>query len=275
MRMRKAARVILIGAPGVGKGTQSERLLGRFPQLAHLSSGDLLRHNVKTRTPLGIKVESTIKAGGLVPDDLILRLIRNELSTRGWLRNDPPQIMTLASAGLSSSGSGSHPNAEAEAGVPSFLSETSSSSSSSSLSNDPSASFLLDGFPRTAGQAAQLDTIVPINLVVSLKTPFSVMLARINGRWVHEPSGRVYNESFNAPKVPGRDDVTGEPLVRRADDSEEVYRARFNKFEETSAPLLDHYARQGVLWEVEGMSSDEITPKLVAEFERRFCGAEA
>lgn len=53
MRLRKAARVILVGAPGVGKGTQSERLLGRFPQLAHLSSGDLLRHNVKTRTPLG------------------------------------------------------------------------------------------------------------------------------------------------------------------------------------------------------------------------------
>lgn len=54
MRIRKAARVILIGAPGVGKGTQSERLLGRFPQLAHLSSGDLLRHNVKTKTPLGL-----------------------------------------------------------------------------------------------------------------------------------------------------------------------------------------------------------------------------
>ncbi|CAK7208538.1 Adenylate kinase 2 [Sporothrix curviconia] len=285
MRMRRAARVILIGAPGVGKGTQSERLLGRFPQLAHLSSGDLLRHNVKTRTPLGIKVESIIKAGGLVSDDLILRLIRNELSTRGWLRNGPPQIMTLASAGLSS-GAGPDATAETDAGVAAFLSETPSSSSASasasasatpsaspSLSDDPSASFLLDGFPRTAGQAVQLDIIVPINLVVNLKTPFSVILARISGRWVHESSGRVYNETFNAPKVPGRDDVTGEPLVRRADDSEAVYRARFNKFEETSAPLLSHYARQGVLWEVEGMSSDEITPKLIAEFERRFCGS--
>ncbi|CAK7220789.1 Adenylate kinase 2 [Sporothrix bragantina] len=276
MRMQKAARVILIGAPGVGKGTQSERLLDRFPQLAHLSSGDLLRHNVKTRTPLGIKVESTIKAGGLVSDDLILRLIRNELSTRGWLRNGPPQIMTLASAGLSS-GAGPDATAEADASVATFLSESSSTSSSTSpnLSDDPSASFLLDGFPRTAGQAAQLDTIVPINLVVNLKTPFSVILARISGRWVHEPSGRVYNETFNAPKVPGRDDVTGEPLVRRADDSEAVYRARFDKFEETSAPLLNHYAQQGVLWEVEGMSSDEITPKLVAEFERRFCASES
>ncbi|KIH88588.1 adenylate kinase [Sporothrix brasiliensis 5110] len=283
MRIQKAARVILVGAPGVGKGTQSERLLGRFPQLAHLSSGDLLRHNVKTRTPLGIKVESTMKAGGLVSDDLILRLIRNELSSRGWLtHNGRPPVITLASAGLSS-GADPETVADSEAGVAAFLSQqstpdpttstvaSSSSASTTGLSDDPSASFLLDGFPRTASQAAQLDTFVPINLVVSLKTPFSVMLARISGRWVHEPSGRVYNETFNAPKVPGRDDVTGEPLVRRADDSEAVYRARFNKFEETSAPLLDHYARQGVLWEVEGMTSDEITPKLVAEFERRFC----
>ncbi len=53
MRLRRAARVILVGAPGVGKGTQSERLLQRFPQLASISSGDLLRHNVKQRTPLG------------------------------------------------------------------------------------------------------------------------------------------------------------------------------------------------------------------------------
>ncbi|EPE10082.1 adenylate kinase [Ophiostoma piceae UAMH 11346] len=278
MRLRKAARVILVGAPGVGKGTQSERLLGRFPQLAHLSSGDLLRHNVKTRTPLGIKVESTMKSGGLVSDDLILRLIRNELSTRGWLKRDGPSpIMTLSSRSISSSSLGKieADRVEAEAEMATFMStDASASAAHSSLSDDPSASFLLDGFPRTAVQAAQLDDIVPINLVVSLKTPFSVMLDRISGRWVHEPSGRVYNESFNAPKVAGRDDLTGEPLVRRADDSEAVYRARFNKFEETSAPLLEHYARQGVLWEVEGLSSDEITPKLLAEFEKRFCTAQ-
>ena len=216
-----------------------------------------------------------MKAGGLVSDDLILRLIRNELSTRGWLKRDgPPSIMTLScrSVGSSNLGKTEADRVEAEAEMATFMSaDASTSSAHSSLSNDPSASFLLDGFPRTAVQAAQLDDIVPINLVVSLKTPFSVMLERISGRWVHEPSGRVYNESFNAPKVAGRDDLTGEPLVRRADDSEAVYRARFNKFEETSAPLLEHYARQGVLWEVEGLSSDEITPKLFAEFEKRFC----
>ena len=137
-------------------------------------------------------------------------------------------------------------------------------------SEDPSASFLLDGFPRTAGQAHLLDGIIPINLAVSIKTPFEVIMERISGRWVHEPSGRVYNETFNAPKVSGLDDITGEPLIRRPDDDEEVYRSRFKKFEETSEPLLEHYARKGVLWEVSGMSSDEISPKLYREFERRF-----
>lgn len=138
-------------------------------------------------------------------------------------------------------------------------------------SDDPSASFLLDGFPRTAAQADQLDGLVPINLAVSLKTPFEVIIERISGRWVHEPSGRVYNTTFNPPQVAGKDDITGEPLVKRADDDEETYRARFQKFQETSEPLLEHYARKGVLCEIEGMSSDEISPKLFDLFEQRFC----
>lgn len=138
-------------------------------------------------------------------------------------------------------------------------------------SDDPSASFLLDGFPRTALQANKLDDLVPINLAVSISTPFEVLLDRITGRWVHEPSGRVYNTTFNAPKVPGQDDITGEPLVKRVDDDEETYRTRFKKFQETSEPLLEHYARKGVLWEIQGTSSDEISPKLFREFEKRFC----
>ncbi|KAK0631880.1 P-loop containing nucleoside triphosphate hydrolase protein [Immersiella caudata] len=271
MRLKKAARVILVGAPGVGKGTQSERLLQRFPQLSSISSGDLLRYNVKQRTPLGIKVESTIKAGGLVPDELILRLIRNELKQRGWIYSGRPSgnVITLASSAISSAdGASLASDAEVEA----FLSspEHARGLATPQTPDDPSASFLLDGFPRTAVQAERLDEIVPMNWAVSINTPLDVVMERISGRWVHEPSGRVYNTGFNAPRVPGIDDITGEPLVRRADDDEAVYRARFKKFQETSEPLLEHYARKGVLWEVEGLSSDEISPKLFAEFERRF-----
>ncbi|KAH8682385.1 P-loop containing nucleoside triphosphate hydrolase protein [Xylariales sp. PMI_506] len=267
MRLRKAARVILVGAPGVGKGTQSERLLSRFPQLTSISSGDLLRSNVKNRTPLGIRVESTMKEGGLVSDDLILRLITNELGRRGWLSGGRANVMTLASSAVGTS--------EAYEDADPFITAidrnpAAGASLSSHASDDPTASFLLDGFPRTAHQAESLEGIVPINWVVSLRTPLSVIMERIASRWVHEPSGRVYNTSFNAPKVPGIDDITGEPLVQRADDTEAVYRARFRKFQETSEPLLEHYAKKGVLWEVDGLSSDEITPKLYAEFERRF-----
>ncbi|KAI8951925.1 P-loop containing nucleoside triphosphate hydrolase protein [Xylaria longipes] len=261
MRLRRAARVILVGAPGVGKGTQSERLLSRFPQLSAISSGDLLRHNVKNRTPLGIKVEQTMRTGGLVPDETILRLITNELSQRGWLSGVRPSFMTMASA----------VDAAPESSIPDIDSNPNAGASlSRQASEDPSASFLLDGFPRTAVQAERLDDIVPINWAVSLQTPFEVIMERISSRWVHEPSGRVYNTTFNAPKVPGRDDITGEPLVQRADDREEVYRARFQKFRETSEPLLEHYAKKGVLWEVHGLSSDEISPQLIGEFERRF-----
>jgi adenylate kinase len=137
-------------------------------------------------------------------------------------------------------------------------------------SDDPSASFILDGFPRTANQANSLDALIPINLVVSLRTPTDIILSRIANRWVHGLSGRVYNTTFNPPKVPGKDDVTGEPLTKRADDCEDTWRARLKKFEETSEPLLEHYAKKGVLWEVQGNSSDEISPKLFEEFGKRF-----
>ncbi|KAI1081951.1 adenylate kinase [Whalleya microplaca] len=270
MRFRRAARVILVGAPGVGKGTQSERLLARFPQLSAISSGDLLRHNVKNRTPLGIKVEKTMKTGGLVSDDLILRLISNELSQRGWLSGGRSNLMTLASSAASSELVG-YPDSDAQSFVPGLdMDPNAGASLSAQASEDPTASFLLDGFPRTATQARRLDDIVPINWVVSIQTPLDVIIQRISSRWVHEPSGRVYNTSFHAPKVPGLDDITGEPLIQRADDKEEVYRTRFQTFQETSEPLLEHYAKKGVLWEVSGMSSDEISPKLYKEFERRF-----
>ena len=214
----------------------------------------------------GIQVESTLKAGGLVPDDVILRLINNELNQRGWVspgRSDA-NVITLCSSGATPDGQALHDDPAPR------TADDDATTGERQTSEAPGASFLLDGFPRTARQAARLDDIVPINLAVSIKTPLEVIMERVSGRWVHEPSGRVYNTTFNAPKVAGRDDVTGEPLVRRSDDNEEVYRSRFDKFRETSEPLLEHYARKGVLLEVEGMSSDEISPKLYREFEKRF-----
>ena len=81
----------------------------------------------------------------------------------------------------------------------------------------------------------------------------------------------MYNTGFNKPKVEGKDDVTGEPLTKREDDGEDTWRVRLKKFQETSEPLLEHYEKKGVLWRVEGNSSDAISPKLFGEFEKRFC----
>ncbi|KAM5462835.1 Adenylate kinase 2 [Microsporum audouinii] len=246
-RLKKAARIILVGAPGVGKGTQTERLMKRYPQLASISSGDLLRENIRKKTEIGLKVQSALLTGQLVPDATILELISTELTTKGWLEPTPNISSTSASA------------------------TQTSPAPSTKKSLKSSASFILDGFPRTAVQASSLESLVPINLVVHLLTPPAIILSRIASRWVHPGSGRVYNTDFNAPKVPGKDDITGEPLVQRDDDSTEVWKQRFKKFEETSKPLLDHYEGKGCVLRIEGNSSDDISPKLFAEIDRRFC----
>jgi hypothetical protein len=85
------------------------------------------------------------------------------------------------------------------------------------------ASWLLDGFPRTIGQANMLDDKLDhakqtLNMVVNLDVPESVILQRVMDRWIHVPSGRVYSLSYNPPLEEGKDDVTGEPLTRRPDD---------------------------------------------------------
>ncbi len=192
--------------------------------------------------------------GELVPDSMILRLIRNALTTKGWLQTQQPvQFMTLNSSSSSKSD-------EPEDSTPPTYSH----------SDLPSASFILDGFPRTASQASQLDALIPINFAIHVHTPTEIILDRICNRWIHPGSGRTYNTTFNPPKVEGRDDVTGEELVQRPDDKPEIWKARLKQFEDAAQPLLEHYDKIGVLWKVVGNSSDEISPKIFAEFQSRF-----
>jgi adenylate kinase len=201
-----------------------------------------------------------MKSGALVPDAMILRLIVNELTTRGWIRDSSLRPYAV----YASSGNMGDVTVDSVQ-IPSLF-----RTARYTFSDKPAASFILDGFPRTAVQAVQLDSIVPINLVVNLNTPSDIIIDRICNRWVHESSGRVYNTTFNAPKVEGKDDVTGEPLTRRADDDPEVWKARLKSFKENNEPLLEHYDKMGVLWTVNGNSSDEISPKLFDEFSKRF-----
>uniref|UniRef100_A0A182IXK3 GTP:AMP phosphotransferase, mitochondrial n=1 Tax=Anopheles atroparvus TaxID=41427 RepID=A0A182IXK3_ANOAO len=121
-------------------------------------------------------------------------------------------------------------------------------------------SWLLDGFPRTRDQADDLWHQERIDSVINLEVPFEVIIERIQSRWVHLPSGRVYNVGFNDPKVPGRDDVTGEPLSQRPDDNPVAVRKRLEVYDACTRPINEYFEKKGVLKTFKGSTTDEIWP---------------
>lgn len=121
-------------------------------------------------------------------------------------------------------------------------------------------SWLLDGFPRTIEQAEYLWNFQKVDAVINLIVPHQVIIERTQGRWVHLQSGRVYNTDFNKPKVPFRDDLTGDSLVQREDDRPETVRRRLQIYDDLTKPLTDYYQNHGILHEFAGNTSDEIWP---------------
>lgn len=217
MPLVKPPRLLLLGAPGSGKGTQTTKLLLQFPKINSLSSGDILRNQINSGTSIGLEASKYIKNGKLVPDTTMVRLITKQLHEMDWL--------------------------------------------------DKKAAWLLDGFPRTSNQAVALDNTLHtnnsnINMVVELDVDQKVILERIEARWVHVPSGRVYNLDYNPPKVPFKDDITGEPLSKREDDTAEVFQRRLDQYNKEIDPLKDFYNKKDVLYKVSGATSDVIFPKL-------------
>lgn len=113
--------------------------------------------------------------------------------------------------------------------------------------------FILDGFPRTVKQAEKLDEMLTADAsagklasVIEFKVPDSTLVTRICGRLVHPASGRSYHETFHPPKVAGKDDETGEPLIKRKDDNEETLKKRLGAFHEQTKPVVDYYAKKGL-----------------------------
>ncbi len=181
-------KVILLGAPGAGKGTQARFIVERFG-IPQISTGDMLRAAVKAETPLGLQAKDIMSAGGLVPDDLIIALVKERIQAR-----------------------------------------------------DCADGFLFDGFPRTIPQAEALQSAgVDIDYVIEIDVADEEIVARLSGRRVHPASGRIYHEIHNPPTTPGRDDVTGEPLVQRDDDQEATVRKRLAVYHEQTRPLVDFY----------------------------------
>jgi len=130
------------------------------------------------------------------------------------------------------------------------------------FSTECECGYMLDGFPRTLAQAEKLDQILSdrnqkIDVVLRLCVPDDIAIRRIAGRRFHITSGRSYNIEFNPPKIEGRDDITGEKLVQREDDKEEIVQSRLNTYHELTEPLVRYYQKQAILKAIDGTGSPE------------------
>ena len=112
---------------------------------------------------------------------------------------------------------------------------------------DAQKGYILDGFPRTIPQARALDGFATIDKAVRFEVDENQLVRRLSGRRVHKPSGRTYHIEFKPPREPGKDDVTGEPLIQRDDDKEEAVRNRLKVYKEQTAPLVSFYDDKGIL----------------------------
>lgn len=184
-------RIILLGAPGAGKGTQAGFLTKRY-NIPQISTGDMLRAAIKAGTELGKVAKAAMDAGQLVTDDIIIGLVKERIKE-----------------------------------------------------NDCKGGFLLDGFPRTIAQADALANAgIEIDAVIEIDVPDSEIVKRMSGRRAHLASGRTFHIVYNPPKVDGKDDITGEDLIQRDDDKEEVVLDRLKVYHEQTKPLIGYYKEQ-------------------------------
>ncbi len=182
-------RLILIGPPGAGKGTQAKFICEKFG-IPQISTGDMLRAAVKAGTPLGLAAKAVMEKGQLVSDEIIIGLVKERLSQP-----------------------------------------------------DAANGFLFDGFPRTIPQAeALLASGVPLDFVLEISVPDEEIVERMSGRRVDVASGRTYHIKYNPPKVEGKDDVTGAPLIQRDDDREEVVLKRLQVYHAQTEALVGYYS---------------------------------
>lgn len=181
-------RILLLGLPGAGKGTQAQFLIERY-KIPQISTGDMLREAIKAATPLGNEARSYMDRGALVPDPVVIELVKERIKAP-----------------------------------------------------DCANGFILDGFPRTLPQAEALRRAsIDINFVVEIEVADDEILRRMIGRRVHLASGRSYHIDFHPPRVAGKDDVTGEPLVQRSDDNEETVKKRIKTYHDQTKPLVNYY----------------------------------
>ena len=133
-------------------------------------------------------------------------------------------------------------------------------------------SWLLDGYPRTLLQAKLL-TSHKVDMVINLNVPDETIMERLEGRWIHAPSGRIYHMKYNPPKVEGIDDVTGEPLKQREDDHPDIIKQRLHIYHSQIKPIIQYYDEMSLLKCYSGTESDVIWPKLKTDVENFLLGS--
>jgi len=209
-------RIVLLGAPGCGKGTQGHRLAESF-KLPEISTGDLLREAVAAGTTLGKAAKAVMDAGQLVSDDIVLGVIRERLTR-----------------------------------------------------DDTGNGFILDGFPRNAAQAEQLDELLdqlaqPIDLAVLIAVDVDLILQRLLGRRTCVSCGASYNIFYAPPRLDDSCDECGGRLKRRSDDNEETIGNRLRIYEIQTLPVIDRYREQGRLRIVQGLGDIDDVFKAVSK----------
>ena len=182
-------RLILLGAPGAGKGTQAVAICEKYG-IPQISTGDMLHAAVRAGNALGERAKRYVDAGQLVPDGLIIALVKARIA-----------------------------HADCDNG------------------------FLFDGFPRNIPQTEAMEQNgVDVDYVVQLDVDDEEIIRRLSGRRVHPGSGRTYHVQFNPPKVPDKDDITGESLIHREDDEEKTIRTRLEIYHAQTTQLADYYS---------------------------------
>ncbi|KAA0151228.1 hypothetical protein FNF27_04168 [Cafeteria roenbergensis] len=217
---KEEKRVILVGPPGCGKGTQAPKIVDNYC-LCHLATGDMLRAAVTSGSKMGKEAKKIMDAGKLVSDDVVVGIIKENLDRE-----------------------------DCKIGV------------------------VFDGFPRTVKQAEMLDEVLKsrgegIDGVIQMDVPDELLHARITGRYIHKASGRSYHTEFNPPKVAGKDDVTGEPLIQRSDDKPDNVARRLATFREQTEPVIAYYAAQGKVVKVNAdQSIDAVWTDITASMDK-------
>ncbi|VAX76758.1 Adenylate kinase [Buchnera aphidicola (Cinara strobi)] len=195
-------RIIMLGAPGSGKGTQAN-LLSKYLKIPFISAGEILRQEIKKNELTKNYIKNTINQGKLVKNNFIIRLIKKNIQEKNCYNG-----------------------------------------------------FILDGFPRTIEQAQSLNKTIPIHCVIHLNSKYLDIIERIEGRLIHEPSGRTYHKTFNPPKKNNIDDITGDLLSKRKDDKKRIIKNRLKEYDIYTKPLVNWFKNEQIQKKIEYLELD-------------------